>query len=334
MKIVVRAPNWIGDSILALPTLAALKEHDPNSEIWVCGQHWVSAIFLPMEEVRGVIPLKNPGRNSALFHNVRELKKHRFDAGLLLTNSFASALLFFLAGIPERWGYDRDFRRRLLTKRVPADQKALAVHQAEYYLNLLTGLGIAAAPRPLALTVPATVKEQARNLLSASGITFARPLVVINPGAFYGSAKRWTEPGFAALASRLQKETGADIVFVGSEEEKPLAEAIKARMEHPPLVLNGQTTVSLLAGILLHASLFISNDSGPMHMANALGVPVVAVFGPTDPSLTGPYQPPSAYVKKDTDCWPCRHRDCPTDHRCMEQISAGDVYERCVSLIR
>ena len=329
MKIAVRAPNWIGDSILSLPAIAALHENYPEAEIWITGQTWAKDIFLPQTHVAGVIPLKNPSCLKDLFYNAKILKKNQFDIGLLLTNSFSSALLFFLAKIPQRWGYDRDFRKLLLTKKVKINDCSLSVHQAAYYTNLLSGLGLPASLRPLALTVDPAVRQNAKILLVSLGITFQHPLVALNPGAFYGSAKRWPATRFAELATLLQERNQADILIVGSAGELVLAQTIASHMKHPPFILSGKTSVSQLAGILLHLTLFVSNDSGPMHMANSLGTPVIAIFGPTEPQLTGPFQQPSAVVKKDIDCWPCRHRDCPVDHRCMEDISASDVYSVC-----
>lgn len=329
MKIVVRAPNWIGDSILALPAIAALHENFPDAKIWICGLGWIKDIFLPLDYVEGVIPLKSPSLLRGLIQNARRLKKLQFDVGLLLTNSFSSALLFFLAKIPQRWGYDRDFRAVLLTKKVKPKIHTLAEHQAKYYTSLLSGLGLHVSPQALVLPLDPAVKQQARNLLVSLGITFHRPLVVVNPGAFYGTAKRWPVPRFAELATVLQENKKADILIVGSADELALAQTIASLMKHSPFILTGKTTVSQLAGVLLHAALFVANDSGPMHMANSLNVPVVAIFGPTDPQLTGPYQQPSMVVKKETACWPCRYRECPTDHRCMESISAADVFRAC-----
>jgi heptosyltransferase-2 len=329
MKIAVRAPNWIGDSILALPAIAMLHENFPESKIWIIGQNWIKDIFLPLDYVEGVIPLKNPTSLRSLLQGAKTLEKNHFDVGLLLTNSFSSALLFFLAKIPQRWGYNRDFRRLLLTKKVKINNSSLSVHQVQYYTNLLSGLGLPSSLRPLALTLDPDVRHQANNLLVSLGISFQRPLVVLNPGAFYGSAKRWPAARFAELATELQEKNQVDIIIVGSADELVIAQTIASQMKHPPFIVSGKTTVSQLAGVLLHAALFVSNDSGPMHLANSLEVPVVSIFGPTDPRLTGPYQQPSAVVKKETDCWPCRHRECPTDHRCMESISARDVYHAC-----
>ncbi|MFC2160292.1 glycosyltransferase family 9 protein [Acidobacteriota bacterium] len=234
MKIAVRAPNWIGDSILALPAITSLHENFPEAEIWICGQDWIKDIFLPLNYIDGVIPLKNTSRMRALLQGAKNLKKHRFDVGLLLTNSFSSALLFFLAGIPQRWGYNRDFRRLLLTKRVQLEAELLSVHQARYYSGLLSGLGIPVSHGPFVLTFDSAVRQHANALLVSLGITFQRPLVVLNPGAYYGSAKRWPTSRFAELATVLQEKNMADILIVGSADERVLAHEIASKMNRPP----------------------------------------------------------------------------------------------------
>lgn len=329
MKIVVRAPNWIGDSILSFPAIAALHETLPEAEIWITGHEWVKDIFSPFDYIKGIIPLKGLSSRRGLLKNAKILQESEFDVGLLLTNSFSSALLFYLAKIPQRWGYNRDYRRFLLTKKVKIDDGSLRVHQAQYYINLLSDLGIPASSGSLIYELDPAVKLHANDLLVSLGITFQRPLVCMNPGAFYGPAKRWPASQFAELASLLQERNQADIIIVGSKDEFVLAQNIASHMEHPPIILSGKTTVSQLAGVLHHATLFVSNDSGPMHLANFLKVPTVGIFGPTDPLLTGPYLQPSSVVKKDIDCWPCRNRECPTDHRCMKDISAEEVYRAC-----
>jgi heptosyltransferase-2 len=151
-------------------------------------------------------------------------------------------------------------------------------------------------------------------------------LVILSPGASYGPAKRWPACRFAELAGLVQKRKGAEILIIGSADETEVAESISSSMEKKPAILTGQTSLPRLLGLISQAALFISNDSGPMHMANALRVPVVGIFGPTDPEVTGPFEQPSRFVKKEVPCWPCAYRKCPYDRRCMMNISAEDVF--------
>jgi len=325
MKIIVRAPNWLGDAVLALPAIESLTRSQPEVKIWIAGREWLQDLFLPLEFVYGFIPLPASSHPKDLWKAANLLRKQTFDAGLLLTNSFASAFVFFLAGIPQRWGYARDGRGILLTKRVRSDRKSVS-HQLEYYLALVAMLGFDVSRPEFSLTLDEKRIRQAQDRLKALNINFDKPIVVINPGAAYGPVKRWPPLRFAELASRLQERKGAQILIIGSAEERSIAEAIAAGMKTKPIVLSGKTTLRELAGLLQQATLLVTNDTGPMHMANALKVPVVAIFGPTDPDSTGPFQEPATVVFERASCWPCKHRECPIDHKCLSDISAEDVF--------
>ncbi len=336
MKIAVRVPNWIGDAVLALPALHALKSNHPRAELWVVADEWVKDLFLSGTPAEGVIGLPVDRSLKGLRAAARQLAPEGFDAGLLLTNSFGSALVFALARIPERWGYGRDGRRFLLTRRVPYPSEEAAVHQAESYLRLVRGLGMKTPPASVRLEITAEEKKEARRRLESLGLKSSKknPLVVLNPGASYGPAKRWPADRFARLASLLQLKAGARVLITGSAEEAELAKTIAAAMKRPPAVLSGQTSLRQFLGILSQAQLFISNDSGPMHIANALAVPVVGVFGPTEPAVTRPYEPPSTVVWKGAACWPCLYRSCPYGHECLPAIAPEEVLEAALSYLR
>jgi len=326
MKIVIRAPNWIGDSILALPAVETVKRASPQAQVWVAATDWVKDLFLLNGAADGVVPLAAGKDLRSLKGNARSLKSHGFDAGLLLTNSFGSALLFYLAKIPRRWGYTTDGRGPLLTARVRPGSEDIPRHHVHYYLDLMSQLGFAATNPELRLTVPPKEKEAARKLLLSLGLDLDRPLVILSPGAAYGPAKRWPADRFAQLAALFQKEKAAEILIIGSASEADIAQSIRSATERKPFVLTGQTTLLQLLGLISLAALFISNDTGPMHLANALRVPVVGIFGPTDPAVTGPFEQPSRVVKHDVPCWPCTYRQCPYDHRCMTTIPVEEVF--------
>jgi heptosyltransferase-2 len=328
-KIVIRAPNWIGDSILALPAMANLQRNFPESELWVAANEWVSDLFRMEDYLEGIIPLPQQNSLKNLNLSARRLKEFTFDLGILLTNSFRSAFLFYLARIPQRWGYRRDGRGFLLTKGPPIHNRVDRYHQAHYYLDLLSGLGLKNYTTELNLSLDRRELAWTKEWLESQNIEPKKPLVIINPGAFYGPAKRWPASKYSELASLLQEKNNAQIVIVGSETEVPLAEHIATDMPEKPFILAGQTSLSRLAAIISLGSVFISNDSGPMHLANALKIPVIALFGPTDPFRTGPYQDPYTLFHKGAPCWPCSYRTCPYDHRCMMNISAQEVFEAC-----
>jgi heptosyltransferase-2 len=329
MKILVRAPNWIGDSILAVPALQSLSHNHPEAEIWVAARRWVKDLFVSYPFISGVIPLADRADLKTLRSAAQELKGHAFDAGLLLTNSFGSALLFALARIPHRWGYATDGRRILLTRGVRPRDPGTTTHQTQYYLDLISGLDMKTQAPALSFPLGEDEVQEAEGLLRAKGISPASPLAILNPGGYFGSAKRWPPESFSALAAKLQENEQAQVVIVGSQEEIPLGELVAKPLVAKPAILSGQTSLRQLAAVISLADLFVTNDSGPMHMANAVGTPVLAIFGPTDPEATAPFQDPSAWLHKPPPCWPCAYRDCPIDHRCMASISPEEVHGLC-----
>jgi len=320
--------------VLSLPFLKCLHKNFPEGKIWIAGTDWVSGIYSTLDYLAGtiVLPSKNGIRDSRL--SAQEIQKHGFDIGLLLTNSFASALLFYRAKIPERWGYVHDGRGLLLTKGVKQRPFEKPPHQLHYYLTLASELGMESDLIKLYFPLGEKDIKQARDLLSSLNVDPEKTLVILSPGASYGPAKRWPAEYFSTLAERLQKALGAEILVVGAQDETELAESIALPMKQKPVLLTGKTTLRQLAGIISLAALFVTNDSGPMHLANALRTPVVAIFGPTDPHRTRPYQEPAVVLKKEVPCWPCFYRKCPYAHQCMTQITPEEVVRACRGLIQ
>lgn len=335
MKIVVRIPNWVGDAILARPALDSLRARYPEAEIVVAAGEWVRDLFGAEPGGFRVLTIDGGRNRRGLAAAAEALRAEAFDIGLLFTNSFGSALLFRKAGIPERWGYRRDGRGVLLTRGVkPPDPQAEPRHHIHYYLDLVRSLGIPPVDPVLKLTPTPAERAEAKIRLRALGAEEGRPLVILNPGAAFGPTKRWPAERFTALAGLLRSAVGARIVLTGSAEEAPLTAEIAAGLEEPPIDLAGRTSLRGLLAIMAEASLFVTNDTGPMHMANALRVPVVAVFGPTEPRATAPFHPPSVVLKKDAFCGPCHYRTCPFDHRCMRTITAEEALAAGLTLLR
>jgi heptosyltransferase-2 len=327
MRVLVRAPNWIGDSVLAIPALENLHLNLPEAEIWIAAKAWVEPVFSEFPFISGIIPLPERSGLKDQFRQARELTELDFDAGLLLTNSFESALQLFLARIPQRWGYATDGRGFLLTRKIPLRPPWETFHQVYYYMDLISGMGMKTAPPALSFPLNRHEVLGAEQFLFEQGISPSLPLVILNPGGYFGSAKRWPPERYAALAVLLQDQFKAQIAIIGSAQESPLAESIAGNLAVKPLILSGLTSLRQLAALINRAQLCITNDSGPMHLANALRIPVVALFGPTIPEATAPFQEPSAVIRKPVPCWPCAYRDCPLDHRCMNFISPEDVLE-------
>jgi heptosyltransferase-2 len=334
MKILIRVPNWIGDSVLARPAIESISGNFPEAELWLSAAEWVKDVFSSDGKIKGIVPLLPTNDVNGLRAAARKLRAQRFDIGILLTNSFGSALLFSFAGIPQRWGYASDGRRMLLTRAVRKTSRDTPRHQVHYYLDLVSGLGLKTRPPELRLTVPEEGKERARRLLEEQSVDPRQPLLILSPGAAYGPAKRWPASRFAELASLFQKRNDAAVVVIGSAAESDIAAEISSSLSQKPVVLTGKTSLPQLMGVISLARLIVSNDSGPIHLANALRVPVIGIFGPTDPAVTGPFEQPAAVVKKDVPCWPCSYRKCPYDHRCMMSINPEEVYRAAEALWR
>ena len=327
MKVVIRVPNWIGDSVLAYPFLESLNKNIPNAEMWIAAKPWVKDIFIPSRFIKGIIPLSPQNDIVSLRNSAKEIKSHNFDIGILLPNSFSAAFLFYLAKIPQRWGYQRDGRALLLTKGVLPQSRENAIHHVHYYLELLKGLGVQAYPPELKFPLTPQEKKGAQDFLRSLMADQGKPLIIFHPGASYGPSKRWPAQRYAQLAAFFQERERATILLIGAQDEEQVAESVSSMSNKKPLNLVGKTSLRFLAGIISQSALFVSNDSGPMHMANALRIPVVALFGPTDPRQTGPFHKPASVIQKKVPCWPCSYRECPYDHRCMLKIEAEEVYQ-------
>jgi heptosyltransferase-2 len=334
MKIVVRTPNWVGDAVMALPAVDDLKRNHPEAEVWVAGPPWAEDLFSRGRETGGFVPLGRLKSAGDLARAADSLKVHGFDAGLLLPNSFASAFLFRRAGIPERWGYRRDGRGLLLTRGVVRKDGGRSDHMVRYYLDLIEGLGMRVSPPEIRLAVRADERDRAAGFLRAAGADPDRPVVILNAGASYGPAKRWPVDRFAAAGERLAAGFGAALVLTGSAEDEAVGAELAHRLGPKAANLVGRTSFRELLATISLSSLFITNDTGPMHLANALRVPVVAVFGPTDPAVTAPFHPPAVVLRKEAVCWPCLYRACPYDHRCMAAVAVDEVLAAAEEFLR
>ena len=342
-KIMVRAPNWIGDAVMSLPALEALRRRYPSAEIVLVAKPWVSELFRghPAANRLTVYDAEGEHQGAGGFWKLGgSLRAERFDAAILFQNAFHAALMAWLAGIRARIGYARDGRSMLLTEAIEVPVRASYGHHAYYYLQLLFRAGVVPRPEPVEpleevrLTVEKAEKAWARKHIESLGLYGPRLLVGLSPGASYGPAKRWPVEHFADLADRLIGALGADVLIFGSAAEKPLAEAIAGEMEHTPTIVAGQTTLRQLMALFAQCRLVVTNDSGPMHLAAALGVPVVAIFGSTDDRATGPLGPHARVVRQPAACSPCGLRQCPIDFRCMMGLRVESVHRAALEAVK
>jgi lipopolysaccharide heptosyltransferase II len=337
-KILVRATNWIGDAVMSAPALEALRERFPEAEIVLLAKPWVAAVYDSHPAVNRQIVYDPAGEHRGLggFRKLIEtLRAERFDLAILFQNAFHAGWLAWCARIPRRIGYARDGRTPLLSEAVEVPPAAAYGHEAYYYLHLLFRAGLIDKPKPareVRLYLAESERAWAVTRLAELGVG-KRFLVGLCPGAAFGPAKRWLPERFAELSDRLMEALGAEVLIFGSQDEKPLAETIAHAMKRPASVLAGQTTLRELMALMAECRLVVSNDSGPMHLATALQVPLVAVFGSTDERATGPLGPRLRVAKHPVECSPCGLRDCPIDFRCMKSLSVDDVYKAALELI-
>lgn len=327
-KILVRSTNWLGDAVMTTPAIGAIRESFPSARISLLANPQVAEMFLRHADVDEVIVYDRRGRHGGFrgkFRIAAELRERKFDLAILLQNAIDAAIITFLAGIPKRMGYRTDGRGFLLTHGCPVTPETGRLHHVDYYLAMLGTYGITTSVKRQRLTVTPEERESVDELLSVNGISKSDFVLGVNPGATYGSAKRWYPDRFAAVADRLSAEWGARVVVTGGPGEADIAADIERNMTYPCLTMAGKTTVRELMALIERCDFFISNDSGPMHMAAAFDVPVVAVFGPTDHTTTSPFSSKMVIVRKETDCAPCMLRECPTDHRCMTAVTVEDV---------
>ena len=321
-RVLVRAPNWLGDTVLSLPALRDLRRNFPAARLEVLARPAVAEVYRAVAEVDAV-------RETSTFGAEVAALRGAYDLGLLLPNSFGTALALYRAGLPERWGYATDGRGRLLTRRCPVPLEVRGESEVYYYRAMLAGLGLHVTAVPdVSLSALAPWRERARTLLEGDG-----PWLGINPGASFGTAKRWIPERYAAVADRLARRHGLRTVVVGGAVERPVAEALAASMQTPAKVLCGQTSLGELMGVLSELRLLLTNDSGPMHLAAALGTRVVAVFGSTNWRETAPFASRATLVREEVECAPCKLRECPIDHRCMTQVSVERVVAAAEGLL-
>jgi heptosyltransferase-2 len=332
VKILIRATNWVGDAIMALPALRAVRMRFPEAEIAIVARPYVADIYRDQAICNQLIAYDPKSEHAGFSGRERlamELRAQKFGVALLLQNAFDAAWLAWRADIPERIGYARDARSFLLTKAIPVPRhEEIPAHEKFYYLELVRRAGwLDSIPDEsfISLSVSDEKRENAAEFLRKSGVRHGVRRIAIGAGASYGSAKCWPPSRFAEVANRLRSESDADVILFGTPGEANVSAAIAAEMRRPPIDLTGKTAIAELPALLSQCHLFIGNDSGAMHVASAVGLPVVAVFGPTDPFGTAPVTPRCTIVQEKPYCSPCFLRRCPTDHRCMTAITADMV---------
>jgi len=345
-RVLVRATNWLGDAVMSLPAIRTIRQVFPHAHIALVARPWVADLYAREPSIDRVILYDAHASLRERRDFAVRLRGERFDGAILLQNAFDAALMVWLAKIPERIGYDRDGRGPLLTQRIPVPEPGdIPRHERFYYLELLRRAGMIERfphTEPIRLGGVEAARESGAKLLAAAGI--GGPVIGISPGAAYGNAKRWLPERFAEAAQKVAQAfldpspglpvSPAVLVF-GSPAERTLCGEVAAALARGRVDvrnLAGETTIPEFIDLAAACRLFLTNDSGAMHVASALAVPTVAIFGSTDDTTTGPIGPYARVVREHAECSPCLLRDCPIDHRCMTRVSADRVASAALQL--
>ena len=316
---------------MTTPAVRAIRRSFPAARIRMLAKPWVTPVFAHSPHVDDLLVYDADGRHRGLtgkFRLARDLKACRFDAAILLQNAFEAAFITRMAGIPVRIGYDTDARRLLLNHAVRRPPGVKAAHQTDYYLAMLRGAGLAADDSRLHLTVGTGDRTAAARILESAGLCPSDRMVGINPSAAYGPAKQWFPERFAVLADRIRDAFDARILVFGGPGDGALGRRISRMMSRRPVDLSGKTTLGQAMALIDACSLFITNDSGLMHVAAALQTPLIAIFGSTDPVATGPWSRPSRVIRSHLPCSPCLKPVCPLGHlNCMNRIGVDRVFD-------
>ncbi len=346
-RIVIRVPNWIGDAVMATASIEALIKLFPQASIYIAARPWVASVFKAHKGIKGIIELEYQEKTTlkGLITNAKKIKSKDFDLALILPNSIESALVTFLARVPIRIGHNSQGRSLFLTHSVKVPEFKKTRHEVFYYLNLVsyieryilkksqTSISLYSkeiGSPALKLYVDKKSLDSSKLLLKKLNIDLNKGLIGFNPGAAYGPAKCWPTDKFRELAGLISKNLSHSILVFGTKREIPIAQEI-CKASSKVYSLCGKTSLSEAIALISKLNLMVTNDSGLMHVAAALDIPSIAIFGSTNPITTGPWSKKAIVVRKELECSPCLKRQCPRkdmDFACMKQISVEEVFKQ------
>lgn len=339
-RVVVRGTSWVGDSIMTIPALRALRKLLPEAEITLAIKPGVKGIFADADFVDHLLIYQRKNLFSVI-PQIREWRRRQFDLAILFQNAFEAAFIPFAAGVPLRLGYATESRQSMLTHPVTLPDWRESKHEVFYYLFLINALEqalygtstVCEQDPDASLELSLDQRTRAKEILRNEGVAEDQTVVVLCPGSINSRAKRWPTERFAALADRLT-ETGRRVVLIGSKDELDVANEVKSKMRTSPVDLTGKTSLDQITGVIGLADLVVTNDTGPAHIAAALGRPTIVIFGPTNPDTTRPFAPQAEILRHPPECAPCMLRDCPIDHRCMTAITVDEVFDRSNTILK
>jgi heptosyltransferase-2 len=335
-KLIVRTPNWIGDAILSLPALNYLYEKTRQS-FDILSVDKTAEIFSSLPYINRVFVFSKRTRLniSEIKNVVKKLRKEKYDRGILLPNSFSSALIFRLSCIKDICGYGRDGRGFLLSKSCKPHPDYKAQHHVFYYLNLISQIldngsldyaDITPERYPLAWKILEEETKKAREIFKQFGIKDDSRLIGISAGASYGPARKWSKRNFVELAKNLVNNYNCQIILLGGAQDKELSAYIKDNIRQNIFDFTGQTNLRIDAAVMKLCRVIVANDSGPMHLASAVNASLVAIFGSTDIKRTSPWSKNYRLIYKNISCSPCFDTHCRYKHyNCLKNISVEEV---------
>jgi heptosyltransferase II len=337
MRIVVRGTNWVGDAVMQIPALRELRRVFSGSQITLATRSWAQGIFEDANFIDDILPFE---KDDSIFKQAKLWRERKFDAAILFTNSFESALVAKLGKAKTRIGYATEARSIFLTDAVSVPDWKNTRHEINYYLNLVAEFEkkhfgetkVFENALRIELNVSEGRKNHEREVLQANGVDFSKSVVALCPGSTNSRAKRWHADSYAKLNDKLQSELNCNVILIGSQDELEVSEIVAEKSQIKPIVLTGKTSLSEATAILSICDLLVSNDTGPAHIGAAVGAKTLVIFGPTNPLTTHPIN--AEIIRKNVECSPCMLRDCPIDHRCMTQISPEEVFARAIDLLK
>jgi heptosyltransferase-2 len=339
-RIVVRGTNWVGDAVMTIPALRELRQLFPEAHLTLATRPWAQELFAEADFLDDVLVYDRRGLAS-VFGQVRAWRARNFDLAVLFQNAFEAALIPALARVPYRIGYATESRSFLLTHPLPLPEWRSSKHEVFYYLNIVAALERIVSGKErrvddyqpdIGMRLSNQRRSAGADLLASHGVNSDRLVVALCPGSINSRAKRWPAERFAMLADSLI-EAGVQAVLIGSAGELEVSNQMVEQMQHQPIVLTGSTTLSEAVEVLANTDLLITNDTGPAHIAAALGRPTLVIFGPTNPLTTQPFSSNAEVVRHPPDCAPCMLRDCPIDHRCMTAITPEELFSRAQAIL-
>lgn len=336
-NILLKMPNWLGDLVMATPIAADLRSRFPDAKITAMCQSNVAQLLKDDPAINEIYSYKRPSgwiHRKEHFDVIQEIRRNEYDLGILLTHSFSSAWWFWRGLVKNRIGFACNLRSWMLTKPVPFPANKATQHLVLTYKELLKPLGISISNTTPRLYISNEELQSANELLKLSGIPETAFILGVNPGAAYGSAKCWLPERFVDVSRKMLQRDNLYILYFGDDAGAPLVDSICEQLPKERVInFAGRTSLREFISLINCCNLFLTNDSGPMHIAAALNVPLVALFGSTDDTCTGPYGS-GTVIHKHVECSPCYKRVCPIDFRCMTRISINEVYDELVKLVQ